>query len=472
MNSIWKINSFKYPSLKEHIKCEILVIGGGLAGILTAYQLADKHDVVLVEKNTLASSTTSKTTGKITSLQGILYQDLIKNYNVKMAKDYFDSQEKMIDLYQKIIKKHQIDCDFKLTNGILFTSDEVDKLLKEAKSLTKMGVKYSLVDKDDKHDIPASIPFKKAIILKNQATFNPLKFISGLPKNFKIFENSEVLKIRNHVAYGKDFTIEAENIVVATNFPIKDIPGHYYLKLHPSMAYTIAIPNTNSINGAYIETNENKMSYRNYQDYLIICGLDHRTGHEDSDKKLENLKEIASRFSPNNHEFYWANEDMMTFDKIPYIGKYSYFNNNLYVITGFNKWGMANSLLASTIIKDLIENRHNPYYHLFSPLRIRLLKELPAFFVNGYVNTVSILSSFLIKPSNKTIPKNSARILSINGKKKAVYVDQEGIRHFAPARCEHLKSILHFNPNTLTWDCPCHGSIYSIDGQILHGPAN
>jgi glycine/D-amino acid oxidase-like deaminating enzyme len=424
--SIWN-DSVKIPEkepLSQDIKTDVLIIGGGLCGILCAYFLQNKGiDYILVEGKKIASGITKNTTAKITSQHGLIYTNLIKQSGIDIAKSYLIANQMAISEYKKICQN--IDCDFKSINSYVYSLNDRAKIEEELKALDRLGFNASFVQETE-------LPFKisGAVCFENQAQFNPLKFISEISKNLKIYENTFVYKVTEKQAITNKGTISADSIIVATHFPFLNKHGSYFLKLYQERSYVSAFKNVPVLNGMYLDENKSGLSFRSYNDMLLIGGNNHRTGKQSTGWKP--LNDFAKKYYPAAElEFEWANQDCMSLDNIPYIGQYSKNTPDLYVATGFNKWGMTSSMVSAIILSDMVQGIKNDFAQIFSPQRSMLKKQL---FINGFEGTVNMLTP-------------QAR------------------------RCSHLGCALKWNKAEHSWDCPCHGSRFDKSGHIIDNPA-
>ena len=424
--SIWSdsISIAERPTLSGDIKTDVLIIGGGMCGILCAYFLVRKGiDCVLVEANRIASGITKNTTAKITSQHGIIYDDLIKQYGLEKARLYLDANQKALLEYEKICRK--IDCDFEKRNAYVYSLDNRAKIEEEVKAVNSLGFNATFSEETE-------LPFKidGAVCFENQAQFNPLKFISEISKNIKIFENTFVYKLAPNKAFTKNGTIKAKAIIIATHFPFLNKHGSYFLKLYQQRSYVSAYKNVSPINGMYLDENSKGLSFRSYRDMLLIGGNNHRTGKKST--AWEPINDFTGKYYPKGElMFQWSNQDCMSLDNIPYIGQYSKNTKDLYVATGFNKWGMTSSMVSAMILSDMIDGMGNDFAEVFSPQR-SILK--PQLFINGFESTVNLLTPI-------------------------------------PKRCSHLGCALKWNKYEHTWDCPCHGSRFEENGRIIDNPA-
>lgn len=426
MNSIWSdhINIPQFPQLKKDINTEVLIVGGGMCGILCAYFLEQKGiDYVLVEGERIGQGITKNTTAKITSQHGLIYNQLIKNVGIEKAKMYLKSNEDALAKFRELCKS--IECDFEQKDAYTYTFSDRKKIEEEVKAVNVLGLKAEFVEK-----LPLPFATNGAIKVRDQAQFNPLLFISEIAKGLKIYENTFIRDIKDHIAIADDAKIKANKIIVATHFPLINKHGSYFLKMYQHRSYVIALQDATNVNGMYVDEAQLGMSFRNYKDLLLIGGGDHRTGKTGGN--WQELREFAKKNYPDAIEKYaWATQDCMSLDGVPYIGHYSKQTPNMYVATGFNKWGMTSSMVAAMILSDMVMGKENEFREVYSPHRSMLKQQL---FING-VEAVSNILTPTIK------------------------------------RCPHMGCALKWNKIEHTWDCPCHGSRFDKNGQLIDNPA-
>ncbi|MCM1115833.1 MAG: FAD-dependent oxidoreductase [Clostridium sp.] len=427
MKSIWYLDSDmpKFPQLKGDIKTDVLIIGGGITGILTAYLLKQKGvNYILVEKDRICSKTTGNTTAKITVQHGLIFDKLLNTFGKEQTKLYLEANQAAFDMYANLCA--YIDCDYEIKDNYVYSKNDRAKLEKEMEALDKIGYKAQLCE-----NTPLPLPTVGSIRFPAQAQFNPLKFLSAVSKDLNIYENTFVRDMIGNTAvtdYGK---IYADKIIVATHFPFINKHGSYSLKLYQHRSYAIAFDNAQNVDGMYVDDDKKGMSFRNYKDYLIIGGGGHRTGKKGGG--WQEIRNFASMHYPDSEEICrWAAQDCMSLDGMYYIGAYSKLTDKLYTASGFNKWGMTGAMLSAMILSDIIAERKNDYADLFSPSRSILRPQLA---LNG-IETISNLLTF----TNK--------------------------------RCTHLGCALKWNSAEHTWDCPCHGSRFSDRGEVIENPAN
>ena len=426
MESIWPETTAlpTFDSLKQDLKTDVLIIGGGLAGILCAYML-DKAgvDYALVEADRICNGVTRNTTAKITSQHGLIFQKLIREFGVEKARMYLEANEKALKDYRQICR--DIPCDLEEKDAYVYSVDRLDKLEKELAALEQIGHPAEFV-----RNLPLPFFVAGGIQFRNQAQFNPLKFVQGIVQKLNIYENTRAKAFDGKYVVTERANITASKIIVATHFPFINKHGSYFLKLYQHRSYVLGLDQGPMVDGMYIDENKHGLSFRNYQDLLLIGGGSHRTGKQGGN--WTELEAFAQAHYPGARiKYRWATQDCMTLDGIPYIGQYSKSTPDLYVATGFNKWGITSSMVAATLLCDLVQGRDNPYASVFSPSRTMLRPQL---LYNGIEAAANLL----------TISKR---------------------------RCPHMGCALKWNPQERTWDCPCHGSRFTEQGKLLDNPA-
>ena len=441
--SIWKENVKKnsFDKLSSNKKCDVLIIGGGITGISSAYQLINKGlNVILVERNEIGGGITSRTTGKLTYLQNLIYSTLNNKYSYDIAYKYLNSQMDAINIVKNVILENNIDCNLDCQDSFLFTNnkDNISKIEEEKKVLERMGVVVN-----DKDKINLNIPYCYGISVSDTHYFHPVKYIQSLASicfnnGIEIYEHTKVMDTKKREEYYEcileECKVYAKNIVLASHYPYFIKPFLFPIKAHIEKSYILAdkVSDYNNISGISID--KDITSFRNYKD-----------------KK--------------NIKYIWSNTDIVTSDGLPYIGKIS---DNLYIGTGYNGWGMTNGTIAGMILSDLILGRENKYASLFDPLRKSIYNI--AVFGNVFNSMKPFIQNKVIK--NKKYYSDNVVYMKRNGKNIAIYMDKLGKEHIVYSDCPHLKCSLVFNEVEKTWDCPCHASKFDIDGNCINGPSN
>lgn len=471
MNSIWLegLERTEYPTVSENMSKNIVVIGGGIAGILIAYELASRgEEVTLLEANQVLSGVTSCTTAHVTALQGYVYQKLLSIQSLEFAKRYYESQIEAIARYEKRIKKHKIECDWERHDAVLYTHTHVKKLYKEFSTLQKIGA-------DVKMEQSVALPnFSnvQTIRMLNQASFHPLKFLVQLPKKFEIFEQTRVVNVDlrlKKLITDRGYEIMAKKIIIATNYPIVNVRGGYFLKLKQSNSYALGLKAKSTEDLIQSDIDEG-ITLRRWRDYAIVGGLDHETGKDDDIVRITELKKQANAMFRAKAEFAWCANDVMTYDGVPFAGTLTAKHDEVFVCTGFNKWGMANAMACSLVIADAITGNLNRFAPVFCPQRKNISAKILFSNLGSAIWNVGIKPLILPFSIAKNLPKDSGKIVWYRGKKKAVYKDASGELHACQPYCKHMGCQLSFNDSAKTWDCPCHGSRYDVDGNILKAP--
>ena len=426
MESIW-IKTAQLPQfdpLRSDLKTDVLIIGGGLAGVLCAYKLSQAGaDCALVEAGRIGGGITKNTTAKVTSQHGLIYDRLIREFGTDRARLYLEANQKALEEYRALCRT--VDCDFTEKDAFVYSIGKRWKLEREVKALDRLGFKAELTE-----HIPLPFPVAGAVKFPRQAQLHPLKFIAAIAGDLRIFEHTKVLELAPGKAVTHGGTVSADKIIIATHFPILNKHGGYFLKLYQHRSYVLALENAPDIHGMYLDEDEKGLSFRNYGDLLLVGGGSHRTGRQGG--CWQELQSFARKHYPDAQEAArWATQDCMTLDGVPYIGPYSKGTSGLYVATGFNKWGMTSSMAAASVLTDLVLGRKNPYAELFSPSRTVLRPQLAA-------NALASARGRLTPPTPPRPPKGCA---------------------------------LKYNAVEHSWDCPCHGSRFTQDGSLIDNPA-
>lgn len=426
MNSIWQ-NDIKKPQFEDlngDIKTDVLIIGGGMAGLLCGYELKNRGvDCVIVEAREICGGITKNTTAKVTAHHGAIFDKMLNRFGLEKTALYFKAQQNAAEKIRRLCEDN--DCDFGNQTSFVYSKNNKPKIEKEVLALNKIGCHAKFKDN-------LALPFNiaGAVCVENQGQFHPLKFAYKIAAELKIYENTEVLDITPDGAVTKNGKIRAGKIIVATHFPLLNRHGFYFLKMYQHRSYVLGLQNAPNVNGIYVDENDKGLSFRNYGDTLLLGGGGHRTGKNGGGWR--ELREFAAKNYKNAREVcHFATQDCKTLDDIAYIGQYSKNTPWLYAATGFNKWGMTNSMVAAQILADLITDKPNEFAKVFSPSRSILRPQL---MINVGETAVNMLTP--------TAP-----------------------------RCSHLGCALKYNKQEHSWDCSCHGSRFASDGRVIDNPA-
>lgn len=419
--SIWEkdIKIKRFRSLQKDIETGVLVIGAGITGLLCAFELQKRGiSVVVVEQNRVGRGITKNTTGFVTAQHETLYQDLIKKFGKKKAKEYLDINLLAVQKYKELGER--FDIDFKECPSILYSTISDIKIIKEKEALDSLGYETEFVD-----SIPLDIPIKKGIKFSSQAKIHPLKLIKSLAEVLDIYENTKIIKLTNNCAYTKNNKIKFNKVIIATHFPFINRVGLYFMKLYQRRSYVVGLP-YESVEGTYCSIDPNGLYFRSYGDYLLIGGNDRDTKSKCTRSFEEDMYKL---FKNKKFDYSWSNQDTVSLDGVPYIGRYSIFYPSWYVATGFNLWGLTWAMASSIILADQIQKQET--ISIINPRRSMFNTQLFKNLLNTLLNLVT----------------------------------------FKTPRCSHLGCALKYNKIEGTWECPCHGSRYTLDGALLNGPA-
>ena len=426
MRSLW-IDSVKMPRfepLRGDLRTDVLIIGGGMAGLLCAHMLSRAGvDYALVEAQRLCGGITMNTTAKISSQHGLIYEKLLREFGAEKARLYLEINENAIGQFRALCSG--IDCDFEERSSFVYSMNDRRKLEKELAALHAIGYEAEFMDR-------LQLPFLTAgaVCFKNQAQFNPMKFAAEIARGLRIYEHTKVRELMPGKAITENGEISAGKIIVATHFPILNKHGGYFLKLYQHRSYVLALKNAPEIRAMFVDEAKTGLSMRSYGDLLLLGGGSHRTGKKGGGWR--EVEKFAKEYFPGSEVVSrWATQDCMSLDGVPYIGRYSRGTPEMFVASGFNKWGMTSSMAAATILADLVQGRDNPYAEVFDPSRSILRPQLA---VNGAETILSWLTP--------TAP-----------------------------RCPHMGCALKFNRAERSWDCPCHGSRFDKSGKLIDNPA-
>ena len=473
MKSIWKQDVILKANRGLHNDTSVntVVIGAGMTGILTAYLLKKRGiDAIVLEASRIGSGQTQNTTAKITSQHGLFYSKMIRKVSRARLKGYAMAHEEAIDRFGQIVKDENIDCDFERLPAVLYTTDNrnIRKLKKEAKTAQKLGI--SAYYATNMTDVSLkTVNVKGAVFFENQAQFHPLKFVKALSDKLVIYENTRVLSVKGHTVYTDKGRIEADHIVFATHYPFVNVPGFYFMREHQERSYVLALKEAgeyktqnkndthqSGLSAMYYSIDKNGLSLREHDGLLLLGGGNHRTGKRTTCKNEEFgytfLRKMKEKYYPKAEIVTaWSAQDCMPHDDIPFIGKYSFFRPYWYVASGYKKWGMTSSMIAAEIISDAIristdcgvktkDSRKGiaRYAHVFSPQRLLFRASFYKLMIDLWESTVGLL--------------------------KGIFAPED-------RKCPHMGCRLEWNDEEKSWDCPCHGSRFTNEGNLVDNPA-
>ncbi|HEY3373573.1 MAG TPA: FAD-dependent oxidoreductase [Candidatus Aquicultor sp.] len=474
-----------FPSLKQGIEVDSVVLGGGIVGISVASMLKEAgQTVAVIEMRQILKGVTGHTTAKITSLQGLHYHRMLRYFSADDARTYAEANQVGIDHIADTVEHKHIDCDFKRAPAYTYTeqANNVSAIKAEAKAAQMVGLPVSYVE-----EAPLPFPIKAAVVLHNQGQFHPRKYLLALANEIPgdgsyIFENTRALNIAEgepcEVITNKG-TIKGKNVVLATAFPFYD-KGQFFARLYPYYAYALGVYVRGDVpEGMYYTEDGEHFSLRNQPTdkgtILIIGGGSHKTGQgKDILKHYRDIEhEAKERFDVKSIDYYWSTEDYRTADTAPYIGK-SPHTDHVYLATGFDGWGMANSTASAILLADEVLGRDNPWKGFFNPSRHELSSFGKRFASEGLNIVEQYAKRVISQPEHKNpedLDKGEGEVVLVDHKKVAVHKDEDGTVYKLSPNCTHLGCPLSWNNAELTWDCTCHGSRFTAKGEVIHGPA-
>ena len=471
-----------YPRLDRSISADAVIIGGGITGVTCAYRLEEKGlKPVLIEAGALADGTTGNTTGKVTIQHAVLYYKLEEKYGAEAARNYALSQSSALDFVKKAVEKESIECQLAENTAYIFgvNEQEWDTLEKEYAAAKKIGIEAELLKNSD---FP---PGNKGLLgYPRQYVFHPVRYLDGLAraaaaKGAALYCDTKAIKLEpgdiNTVYCEGDIAVKAKHVVMATQYPFYDGPNLFFTRLYPIRTYGIAVRAVRDWpEGSYINVGNPTRSIRSHVEkgerILIVVGESHYTGRGQGEVHYDNLVQFAEQVAGVGEVIAkWSAQDYDTPDDLPYIGRVS-DNSNIYVASGFRKWGLSNGTLAGMLIADLIEIGHCSYEGLYSRTRRDITSSLGKM-VAGTVNPVIELVKSKVEATQDVegLQPGEGRVIRYKGERAGVYRDEGDNVTVLDITCTHVGTELNFNAAERTWDCPAHGGRYNTDGKLLEG---
>jgi glycine/D-amino acid oxidase-like deaminating enzyme/nitrite reductase/ring-hydroxylating ferredoxin subunit len=435
----------------------------------------------VVEARKVGRQVTGKSTAKITSQHSIVYQTLEQKFGADRARLYADAQETALRKIQGLAAQYGIDCDMETKAAYAYTRDEsyVSKIEKEVEVARRLGLPATLV-----HEVGLPFDVLAAIRFHNQAQFHPTKYVAGLARTIpgegcSVFEDSPVVDWEPTRIETEQGSVTARHVVMATHLPLGQIGG-YYARAYPQAEPVIAARIDRVPDGMFIDVGQPNHSIRthtrdNGDVYGIVAGTSFKPGHTEEERKSfsEIERWLTEQFDGGPVEYRWVNEDYTSMDSAPFIGWSSSVGDGYLVATGFNAWGITTGTAAALILADLATGNENSWLELFDAKRVKPLAGGPRFVKENAEVAVHLVGGYLSrKPKSfDELAPGDAAIMKIDGKNVAAFKDDQGRVHAVSAVCTHMGCIVGWNETDRTWDCPCHGSRFELNGEVIHGPA-
>lgn len=490
--SLWQalsgVRKESYPALSEEIEVDVAIVGGGITGLTAAYHLESLgKKVAILEAYQVGEGTTGNSTGNLYIETQPYFQNIEEKFNLEIAMSLAHSRRMAIDEIEKNVKEKNINCNFARRPLYFFCNDkdQINFLHKEIKLLTQLGIEI-----DSSSELPIPFKFKKAAMLPNQARFNPLKYTQGLArdlhkKNVLIYEKSHVIEIsEKKVCTLKTLNgkVTAKKVIIATHTPIGINTIQMFTAPYRSYVIAARLKEHELPEGHFWGIGENQKissthcaNAGNKPDLLLVAGSHHKTGQ--TNDALSHFKDLENYLKKQIDSFEivhrWSAQHYQTADNVPYIGLAHSSAKHTYMATGFFADGLIYGTIAGRVLSDLIvkadgqlANVYNPHRHAAAISAGFVMKEN----LNVFMQYLKDLPS---SSSRKyaDIKTGEGKVLTINGEKCGVCRDDENRLHAVSAVCTHMKCIVNWNSAEKTWDCPCHGSRFSLEGKVLEGPA-
>ncbi len=473
-----------YPSLAEAGpgRVDVAVIGSGITGLTTATLLkASGAAVAVLEAGRVCSGVTAYTTAKVSSLHGLTYARLVSSAGEERARGYGEANQAAIETIAALVAERAIDCDFSRRAAYTYTTEAgtVGQIEAEVEAAQRLGLPATFTTETDlPYEVAAAVRFA------DQAQFHPRRYClalaSAIPdEGCHVFERTRAIAVEEGspcVVRTDRGPIEADHVVVATHLPFLD-RGGFFAKCHPSRSYALAARLEGPPpQGMYLSADRPTRSVRAAlgDEFVILGGEGHRVGEDaDTRRRYQALEAWAREHFPVHEVAYrWSAQDYTPVDGMPFVGRLLP-GSRVLVATGFNKWGMTNGTAAAGVLADLASGRDSPWAEVFDATRLRSLATGELLTTN--VGTVrhfiaDRLSTVRPGPAERLRPGEGA-IALVDGKKVAAYRDDDGALHAVSPVCTHQYCLVSFNTAERTWDCPCHGSRFTVDGKVLEGPA-
>jgi glycine/D-amino acid oxidase-like deaminating enzyme/nitrite reductase/ring-hydroxylating ferredoxin subunit len=473
------------PPLERDLDCDVAVIGGGIVGVTAALRLSrEGARVALLEARRIGAGATGYTTAKLSSLHGLSYAKLAGSLGEETARIYGEANQAGLEQVARLVAELGIECDFRRRPNFTYAASEQGRtdLRDEVQVAERLGLPASYVEQIDE------LPFGTAgaVRFSEQAEFHPLRYLHGLVEaaaeaGAAIHEGMRVVSVAQghpcRVTGEGGATVRAEHVVVATHLPILD-RGLFFARTHPERSYVLLARLRGGVPaGMYLSDESPAHSLRSVPtpegELLMVGGESHKPGQSDAAERFDALERWArERFDVVSIEHRWATQDNMPADGLPFVGRLWPLSSRMLTATGFRKWGLAMGTAAAGILADAIGGRENPWAATFSPLRLHPLAGGPEFLKENADAGLRFLRDRLTErlDADRLAPGQGG-VVGSGLSQRAVYRDDEGELHSLSARCTHLGCIVAFNRAERTWDCPCHGSRFTLEGEVIEGPA-
>jgi glycine/D-amino acid oxidase-like deaminating enzyme/nitrite reductase/ring-hydroxylating ferredoxin subunit len=474
------------PRLEDNLRCEVAVLGGGIAGLTTALLLAERgRDVALIEAGQIGRGVSGNTTAKVTSQHGMAYRRLRDRFGADTAARYGEANQAALEWIAERVEQTGIDCDFRRRTAVLYarTASVAGTLADEAEAAVAAGLPATLGGGGE-------LPFATAAALSfaDQAEFDPYRYLLALAEQLRAaggraYEHTRAVQVdQDDRCYIKTpgGTVEADRVVIATHYPFAD-RSLAFARVHAERSYALLceLDGEAPPPGMYLGVDSPLRSLRavprDGTELLMVGGEGHPTGEggdtADRYRRLERFAHTHWRVRRVTHR--WSTQDAVTADGLPYVGPMAPLPDHILVATGFAKWGMTGGTAAALVLADLVDGRDHPWASMLTPNRLTLRASLPGLVSTGARTGVHFVTDRVLRrgTSLDDLAPGEGKIVRHDGERIAAHRRDDGTLTAVSPVCTHLGCEVRWNPGERSWDCPCHGSRFDPEGQVLHGPA-
>jgi glycine/D-amino acid oxidase-like deaminating enzyme/nitrite reductase/ring-hydroxylating ferredoxin subunit len=472
----------RFPTPPGDLDVDVAVLGGGITGVSVALLLArDGLSVALLESARVGHGVSGYSTAKVSSLHALTYAQLVSRRGEDHARNYGDANEAGLARMAAWVHEHGIDCDFRRKPNYTHTdaAQEVEDVRAEAETARRLGLPASFTTVTD---LPWEVA--GAVRFEDQAEFHPIRYLAHLAEvardsGAQVYERARAVAVDDgatcQVTLDGGGRVRAGKVIVATHYPFIE-RGGYFARMHPERSYVLAVRLREAVpQGMYISTAGHSLRSTPRPDggeYLLVCGASHKLGQATEAESYRDLESyVRERFDVESIDLRWSTQDNVSLDHVPYVGKASPFSKNVYVGTGYRKWGFANGTAAALMLADLLQGRANPWLETFDSTRLGPPSALLTMAKESANVGFRFIRDRLKRRSTGTIPPGGGAVVGDGPRQAAVHRDDHGQLHAVSARCTHMGCIVDWNEAERSWDCPCHGSRFAPDGAVLQGPA-
>ncbi|WP_096155762.1 MULTISPECIES: FAD-dependent oxidoreductase [Bacillus] len=477
-----------YPKLEHDLHTDICIVGAGITGITAGYQLIQEgFKVTIIDAGKILNGTTGHTTAKVTAQHGVIYDELLNHFGKEKTKLYYEANNNALHYIKNLVDQKRIECDFSLQDACIYATGEQgeQKVQKELDAYRKLGIQS-----EHRSEVPFNISALSVAVMKEQAQFHPLKYLKRLVEEFtekggEIYEGTVAVDVEESpqliVKTKTGNKIHCKTILACSHFPFYDGKGFFFTRMYAERSYIVAAKTEKEYpDGMYYSADQPTRSLRFTTDgdekLVLIGGEGHKTGQGKSTlEHYKALKQFGEEvLGIKQIPYRWSAQDLYTLDKIPYVGPITQGNPRILIATGFRKWGMTNGTAAALMMQDFIMEKENPYLDLFSPSRFVADPSLKKFISTNFDVAGHLMEGKLDRPTKQVeeLELDEGAVVSIHGERAGAYKDEHGVVHCVDTTCTHLGCEVEWNDGERTWDCPCHGSRFSIHGEVLEGPAD